>query len=133
MLMEIGHVEAIFRYPVKSMAGEPLPAAELGWHGLAGDRRFAFRRIDDRSGFPWLSASQLPELVLFAPQRREDAAQGELPTHVRTPDGQELPVFGEDLATEIGRRYGAPVQNDAVETRHLRRSEPLRDRARYGA
>jgi uncharacterized protein YcbX len=29
---------------------------------------------------------------------------------VRTPDGQELPVFGEELATEIGRRYGAPVQ-----------------------
>jgi MOSC domain-containing protein len=110
MLMEIGHVEAIFRYPVKSMAGEPLEAAELGWHGLAGDRRFAFRRIDDRSGFPWLSASQLPELLRFAPQRRDVAAQVELPTHVRTPDGQELPVFGEELATEIGRRYGAPVQ-----------------------
>jgi uncharacterized protein len=110
MLMEIGHVEALFRYPVKSMAGEPLEVAELGWHGLAGDRRFAFRRIDDRSGFPWLSASQLPELLLFAPHRREGAAQGELPTHVRTPDGRELPVFGEDLATEIGRRYGAPVQ-----------------------
>jgi uncharacterized protein YcbX len=30
MLMEIGHVEAIFRYPVKSMAGERLEAAELG-------------------------------------------------------------------------------------------------------
>jgi hypothetical protein len=33
MLIEIGHVEAIFRYPVKSMAGEGLDGAELGWHG----------------------------------------------------------------------------------------------------
>ena len=108
--MEIGHVEAIFRYPVKSMAGERLEAAHLGWHGLDGDRRLAFRRIGDRSGFPWLTASKLPDLLLFAPHRHEDGTQGELPTHVRTPDGEEMPVFGEDLATEVGRRHGAPVQ-----------------------
>src|SRR5271163_4775390 len=110
MLIEIGHVEAIFRYPVKSMGGERLEAAELGWHGIDGDRRLAFRRMDDRSGFPWLTASRLPELLLFAPQRREDGALGPLPTHVRTPDGEEMPVFGEGLAMEVGRRCGAPVQ-----------------------
>jgi uncharacterized protein YcbX len=108
--IEIGHVEAIFRYPVKSMRGERLEAANLGWHGLEDDRRLAFRRMDDRSGFPWLTASKLSDLLLFAPCRRDDGAQGELPTHVRTPDGEEMPVFGTDLATEIGRRYRAPVQ-----------------------
>src|SRR6195256_1198786 len=120
MLIEIGHVEAIFRYPVKSMGGERLEVANLGWHGLDGDRRLAFRRINDndkdRSGFPWLSASKLPALLLFTPHRNEDAdadgAQGDphLPTHIRTPDGEAMPVFGEDLAKEVGRRYGAPVQ-----------------------
>jgi uncharacterized protein YcbX len=114
MLIEIGHVEAIFRYPVKSMGGERLEAATLGWHGLEGDRRLAFRRMDDRSGFPWLTASKLPDLLRFAPQRREDGrsdgAHGNLPNYIRTPDGEELPVFGPDLATEVGRRYGAPVQ-----------------------
>jgi len=110
MRIEIGQVEAIFRYPVKSMAGERLEVAQLGWYGLEGDRRLAFRRMEDRSGMPWLTASRLPDLVLFAPQRREDGAPGDLPTQVRTPDGEELPVFGEDLATEVGRRHGAPVQ-----------------------
>jgi uncharacterized protein YcbX len=110
MLTEIGQVEAIFRYPVKSMGGERLEVAKLGWHGLDSDRRLAFRRMDDRSGFPWLSASRLPDLLLFAPRRHEDGAEGDLPTHIRTPDGEEMPVFGEDLATEVGRRYGAPVQ-----------------------
>ena len=110
MLVEIGHLEAIFRYPVKSMGGERLKEAHLGWYGLEGDRRLAFRRIDDRSGMPWLTASKLPDLLLFAPHHSEDGAQGDLPTHIRTPDGQELPVFGEELATEVGRRYGAPVQ-----------------------
>ena len=108
--MEIGWVEAIFRYPVKSMGGERLEVAKLGWHGLDGDRRLAFRRMDDRSGFPWLTASKLPDLLLFAPRRREDAAQGDLPTHIRASDGEEMSVFGEDLATEVGRRYGATVE-----------------------
>ena len=110
MLVEIGQVEAIFRYPVKSMAGERLEVASLGWHGLDGDRRLAFRRIDDHSGFPWLTASKLPGLLRFAPQRREDAAPGDPPRHIRTPDGEDLAVFREDLAAEVGRRYGAPVQ-----------------------
>ena len=45
MRIRLGEVEALFRYPVKSMRGEPLDLAELGWHGLAGDRRLAFRRL----------------------------------------------------------------------------------------
>ena len=103
-------MESLFRYPVKSMGGERLEGAELGWHGLDGDRRLAFRRLDDQSGFPWLTASRLAELLLFAPTGREDVARGVLPTHVRTPEGDELAVFGEDLAAEVGRRHGAPVQ-----------------------
>jgi uncharacterized protein len=110
MPIKIGEVEALFRYPVKSMGGEPLEVADLGWHGLDGDRRLALRRVDDRSGFPWLTASKLPELILFAPQRRGPAVDGNLPTHVRTPEGGELAVFGPELAAEIRRRHGAPVE-----------------------
>ena len=108
MPIEIGSVEAIFRYPVKSMAGERLDAANLGWHGIDGDRRLAFRRIGDRSGFPWLTAGKLPDLLLFTPLCR--STQGDHPTHVRTPDGEEMPVVSEDLAAEVGRRHGAPVE-----------------------
>ena len=110
MAIKVGELAALFRYPVKSMRGERLDAADLGWHGLEGDRRLAFRRTEDRGGFPWLSASKLPELILFAPQRRASAADGDLPTHVRTPEGKELAVFGQELATEVGRRHGSPVE-----------------------
>jgi uncharacterized protein YcbX len=106
-LIEVGTVEALFRYPVKSMRGEPLDAAALGFHGLDGDRRLALRRLDDRGGFPWLSASKLPDLVRFTPQRRNGE---ELLAHVLTPDGEEFPLFGDALAAEIGRRCGVPVQ-----------------------
>ena len=110
MLIKIGEVEKLFRYPVKSMMGEALGVANLGWHGVDGDRRLAFRRVDDRGGFPWLTASALPELILFAPQRREAADAGDLPTHVRTPEGDELALFGQELASEVGRRHGSPLE-----------------------
>lgn len=106
----IGQIEAIFRYPVKSMRGETLDTATLGWHGLEGDRRLAFRRLGERGGFPWLTATRLPELILFTPQRREgDDGEG-LPTHVVTPEGDEMPLFGESLAADVGRRHGTPVE-----------------------
>jgi len=107
MLIEIGHVEALFRYPVKSMRGEPLDTASLGWHGLEGDRRLALRRMDDRGGFPWLTAGKLPELILFTPVV---GAPDELPQMIRTPHGVEMSAFGEDLAAEVERRYAAPVE-----------------------
>jgi uncharacterized protein len=110
MPIEVGQIEAIFRYPVKSMRGEPLDVATLGWHGVDGDRRLAFRRLDERGGFPWLIASKLPDLIHFTPQRLEGGSVESLPTHVRTPEGQELPLFGEALAAEVGRRSGARVQ-----------------------
>lgn len=99
---EIGRVEAIFRYPVKSMRGEPLESAELGWHGVEGDRRLGVRRLGERGGFPWLTASKLAELVRYAP-----AGDGE---SIVTPEGEALPTFGEALAADLGRRHGAPVE-----------------------
>lgn len=116
MPIDLGQVEAIYRYPVKSMGAERLEVAELGWNGLEGDRRLALRRMEDRGEFPWLSASRLPDLLRFAPHRRDPGAPGDLPTHVRTPDGEEMPIFGEDLAAEVGRRLGAPVQ--VMQLRH---------------
>lgn len=97
------------------MAGERLDVADVGWHGLDGDRRLAFRRVGDRAGFPWLTATKLPDLILYAPQRR-DASAGTLPSHVRTPEGRELPLFGAELAEEVGGRHGS-----ALEMMHLNR------------
>lgn len=109
MSQEIGEIRALFRYPVKSMAGVPLDHVSLGWHGLNGDRRFAVRRLADESGFPWLTASRLPELLLYKPIGAAGADK-ELPTHVRTPDGAELEIGSEDLRNEISQRHGSPVE-----------------------
>ena len=107
MTIEIGEVAALYRYPVKSMAGARADEVELGLKGVEGDRRLAFRRTQERGGFPWLSAGKLPELVLYTPLPAEG---GQLPTRVRAPDGRVLDLHGEELAAEIGRLHGAQVQ-----------------------
>ena len=111
--MELGRISALFRYPVKSMAGESLEVARLGWHGIEGDRRLAFRRLADKSEFPWLTASKLPQLLLYKPLRLDSKANsnGELlPTHVRTPDGKEYELRSDELREEISSRYGSDVE-----------------------
>ena len=112
--MELGRISAIFRYPVKSMAGELLDVARLSWHGIEGDRRLAFRRLTDKSGFPWLIASKLPQLLLYKPLRLDSNANSKngelLPTHVRTPDGTEYELRSDELREEISSRYGGDVE-----------------------
>jgi uncharacterized protein YcbX len=109
----LGTIRAIHRYPVKSMAGEALGAATVGWHGLDGDRRFAFRRVGDASGFPWLTASKLPELVRHRP-RVDDRV-----LRVVTPDGAELAGDGAELRERVAASCGSPV-----ELTHLARGIP---------
>src|SRR5438067_10124872 len=110
MGIQLGHVSALFRYPVKSMAGESLETAKIGWHGIEGDRRWAFRRLADRGAFPWLTASRLPELLLYQPIGRQRLRGEPLPTHVRTPDRRDLGLTDEALVKEIAARLGAGVE-----------------------
>ena len=98
-----GRVAALWRYPVKSMGGEPLDGVEVSWHGLAGDRRWAFIRDGQvRSGFPWLTMRERPELAHYRPRFAEPDRPNASPTLVRTPSGDELDVADLALAAELG-------------------------------
>jgi hypothetical protein len=99
----VGRVAALWRYPVKSMAAEGLDGVEVSWHGLAGDRRWAF--ICDgqvRCGFPWLTIRERPELAHYRPRFTEPDRPNASPTLVRTPSGGELDVADPALAAELG-------------------------------
>ena len=110
MIVEVGQIRELFRYPVKSMAGVAVASALLGWHGLEGDRRFAFRRMTDNTGFPWLTASRLPSLLLYQPFGHDTNAKEPSPTHVRTPEGVDLALRGEELRADISHRFGSDVE-----------------------
>lgn len=109
-MIHVGRVSEIARFPVKSMAGTAAESAFLGWHGLAGDRRFAFRRVGDDSGFPFLTASRLPELLLYHPVGLDESTGEPLPTHVRTPAGSRIELRSPELEAELTERFGSSVE-----------------------
>lgn len=99
----VGRVAALWRYPVKSMAAEALYRVEVSWSGLAGDRRWAFIRAGQvRSGFPWLTIRQRPELAHYRPRFADPDRPDASPVLVRTPRGGELDVADPALAAELG-------------------------------
>lgn len=51
LTIEIGQVEAVFRHPVRPMAGERHEAVTVGWHGIEGDRRLAPERAHRPGAF----------------------------------------------------------------------------------
>lgn len=99
----LGRVVGLWRYPVKSMAAEALAECEVSWHGLAGDRRWAFVRADvPQSGFPWLTLRERPELNHYVPAFADPDRPDRSPTQVRTPSGPVFDVADPRLAAELG-------------------------------
>lgn len=98
----LARVAELWRYPVKSMPGESLTEATVGWHGLAGDRRWAFVRGDTpRSGFPWLTIREQPRMLHYRPVLRDLSRPDHSDVCVRTPAGEELDVIDPALAAEL--------------------------------
>ena len=111
----VGRVAALWRYPVKSMAAEELGGAEVSWHGLAGDRRWAFIRDGQvRSGFPWLTIRERPELAHYRPRFAEPGRPSASAVLVRTLSGGELDVADPALAAELGPGVRVIKQNRGV-------------------
>ncbi|MEP0805580.1 MAG: MOSC domain-containing protein [Chloroflexota bacterium] len=98
---EIGKVTGLYRYPVKSMRGEAVESTKIGWHGLQGDRRFAFLRLTNKTGLPWLSVRQLPKLILYSPRFESPDDLEESAVVVKTPQGMELPLDSNELISEL--------------------------------
>ena len=66
----VGTVESLWRYPVKSMGGETLDEAFMGFSGLYGDRCYAFKSSAARKGFPYLNANVQQRMLLYRPKFR---------------------------------------------------------------
>jgi uncharacterized protein len=106
---EVAVVTAVTRYPVKSMAGEELQNARIGWHGIAGDRRFAFLRLHNRSGFPWLTAREVPQLVTYHPGFTNPQDANNSNVVVETPNGARFGVDSTELLQELQAASGEPL------------------------
>ena len=105
-MQNVGVVKMLGRYPVKSMRGESLDTADLTLQGIAEDRRYAFVQSESRSGFPWLTARELPEMLLYQP-----AVVGTDPATVKvtSPGGETWPIASEELRKALAAKSGRAI------------------------
>ncbi|RYD66343.1 MAG: MOSC domain-containing protein, partial [Sphingomonadales bacterium] len=105
----LGHVAALYRFPVKSMAGEPLEVAEIDWQGVEGDRQYAFYYRDSRSRFPWLTGRDVSGLVLHSARFADPDAPKTSAVQVTAPDGWRGHVDDAVLLERLSAAAGAPI------------------------
>jgi len=101
--VQAGVVSGLWRYPVKSMAGEALSSVGISWAGLEGDRRWSFVRADSLdSGFPWHTIREFPQMSAYVALLSEPARPDGSRVLVRTPGGDRYDVSDHRLAAELG-------------------------------
>jgi len=126
----VGRVDSLWRYPVKSMRGEELAEAYVGFSGVYGDRLYAFRSSASPVGFPFLTGREQEEMILYRPRFRhpdkavkpanlteaESISPGltplfvnstDLGVDVETPSGEVLAVDDPALIRRLAERIGA--------------------------
>jgi len=119
----VGKVESLWRYPVKSMAGEEREEIFVGYAGVYGDRLFAIGNARAPARFPYLTAREEPAMLAYRPHFRHPEkaalpinlaeAKGITPTvadpadlavDVITPSGERLAIEDPALLNALARR-----------------------------
>lgn len=101
----VGAVESLWRYPVKSMAGEPIEEAFVGYAGVFGDRACAFLNAAAPAGFPYLTARANAAMLRFSPRFR-DAELAARPINQ---------AAAEQLGPGLTPLYPAPLESLAID------------------
>ena len=98
----VGRVVGFWRYPVKSMGAEALTESQVSWHGVEGDRRWAFVRSGvEQSGFPWFTIRNRENMSHYHPFFADPDQPNKSRTIVRTPSGDEYEVTDPALSAEL--------------------------------
>jgi uncharacterized protein YcbX len=113
----IGAISSIWRYPVKSMAGEELEEARVTFAGLAGDRVYAFIETENRTSFPWMTARHGHDWIRFRPRFLDPAPPtDEIPFSERfaaeivTPEGDRFRADAPELTQYLEKRFARPLR-----------------------
>jgi len=122
----VGRVVEVWRYPVKSMAGESLAGAVLGRLGIPGDRGWALR---DEAAGEIRGAKKLPVLMRCRARYDEEPSGARVPAATMTlPDGSELRCDAADVHARLSALVGRAVTlwplQPAEQRDHYRRGLP---------
>ncbi|MCB1856141.1 MAG: MOSC domain-containing protein [Halieaceae bacterium] len=119
-------VSQLFRYPVKSMAGETHTSLEFSERGAVGDRVWAVRD-EVRGGIR--GGKKIPSLMTLAARfAGEVEATGSSPAIITAPDGSTRDTGSEDINDWLSEKLAHPVTLwpllPAQALEHYRRGAP---------
>ena len=114
--MTVGHVAALWRYPVKSLGGEQVEKAEIGPRGMLGDRLWAVRDLERDAT---ASARQLPVLLTatarYVGPVPADAGPGNVPeVEISFPDGAVVSSSDDGVHAKLSELAGRDVRLTAL-------------------
>lgn len=106
-MQTVGHIAEVWRYPVKSMAGERVEAAAVTAAGLPGDRAWAVR---DEAAGELTGGKKLPALMRCAAHYPEAPTAGAVqPAEIVLPDGRCVRTDSPDAARLLSELTGRDV------------------------
>ena len=113
---ELGAVGSLWRYPVKSMMGEELNAAEVTGRGLRGDRAYALVDCADGKVATAKNPRKWPHLFDFRATFIDPARAGALaaPIRITLPDGTIVTSEQDGCNQVLSRALAREVMLDAV-------------------
>lgn len=97
----IGTIDSVWRYPVKSMRGEPMDKVFVGYAGLIGDRVHAIHSDAMAERFPWFTARKWPPLIRHK-ARFEDGVDAPVNPDAAHPNLPEASAFAVEVETPEG-------------------------------
>jgi uncharacterized protein YcbX len=109
MHLRVGQVIEVVRYPVKSLAGDSVAAADLDWQGIEGDRQYSFYRKNDPSRFPWLSGRDMPDLIRYRAVYKNPIEPRTSPVDVITPAGDRIDLQEPTLVAMLSEAVGCEL------------------------
>jgi uncharacterized protein YcbX len=123
--MLVGTVQQIWRYPVKSMAGEKLSECSVQALGIPGDRGWALR---DEAAKEITNGKRIPLLMQCAARCREEPGNPSIPeVEIRFPDGTRIgsddPQVNVRLSEVLGKRVTLWPLQPASDKSHYRRAK----------
>ena len=118
---EIGAVISLWRYPVKSMLGEELDSAQVGDHGLLGDRAYALLDSSDGKVASAKNPRKWPNLFAFQAAFIEPAGNSAKlsPVRITLPDGARVTSEQSNLNQALSRALDREVTLAATERGHV--------------
>ncbi|MGH7877979.1 MAG: MOSC domain-containing protein, partial [Candidatus Binataceae bacterium] len=116
---QIGRIQALWRYPVKSMRGEELGAAEITEHGVTGDRLWALRELD-RGG---IMSARVWAAMLELRATYDDASPPEAATRIELPDGRSIAASDAEASVMLAELLGRKLELVQVRRERLTAEE----------